>query len=281
MPGEATSGYGARAAGRASPRRADRGGHRRALAAFAAASRGSVRTSTRSSPRAGWSECPSTDGGDGGARAGAAPTSIRRGRRRPSSCRPSTTCSGTAPFAGRVLRLRPSDRGLQARAAASVRLLRAAAALARPDRRARRPQVGSQARACSSSRRSIASNGVRASAALDDGVRPGARPAARSRRPGLRRAMRLVSRGARPAASRCAHSCWTDRRPACWTRFAGSASSSSTRSRRSRPRSSSSSGAGSARTTPPSSTGCSGRRGKLFEWNAFIWPIEDLPSFVR
>ena len=29
-------------------------------------------------------------------------------------------------------------------------------------------------------------------------------------------------------------------------------------------------------TTAPSSTGCSGRR-SLFEWQAFIYPIEDLP----
>ena len=49
------------------------------------------------------------------------------------------------------------------------------------------------------------------------------------------------------------------------------------RSRRLLRRSSSSSGAASARTTSPSSTGCSGTSRKLFEWNAFIWPIESLP----
>ena len=65
----------------------------------------------------------------------------------------------------------------------------------------------------------------------------------------------------RPGGSPCGRRRSTAPRRACSTPCAGSASCRWTRSRRSRRRSSSSSGAGSARTTSPSSTGCSGRSG--------------------
>ena len=67
----------------------------------------------------------------------------RRARRRPGAARPALPLRqpGLGPAAARAaLRLPPRDRGLQARARARVRLLRAAAARRRPDRRPRRPQ---------------------------------------------------------------------------------------------------------------------------------------------
>ena len=97
------------------------------------------------------------------------------------------------PFLRRAVRLRPPDRGLQARARAGVRLLRAAAARRRPPRRPRRPEGGPRARRA-------ADQALHARA----GRAPPPRRAARARR---RRGWRARSgsspSSARTSAARC------------------------------------------------------------------------------
>ena len=127
----------------ARPRRADRGGRRRALAAEG---RRRAHPARRRRARRG-RRCSSgvavEDGGapvlvpagadlePGGAVGRGAALAVRQ---------PALGPAVRPPRA----RLRPPDRGLQEGARAPVRLLRAAAALARPHRRPRRPQVGAR-----------------------------------------------------------------------------------------------------------------------------------------
>ena len=157
------------------------------------------------------------------------------------------------------LRLPARDRGLQARARARVRLLRAAAPRRRPLRRPRRPE--GRPRGGRAARQAVHTGAARAwQSRRQVGTR--SPPSRAHDRPGAGRRLREVGRrgGAADRRARAAARRQRDRRA---RRPSGaSASCSSTRSRPSRRRSTSSSGAGSATaTTRPSSTACSGRSG--------------------
>ena len=167
-----------------------------------------------------------------------------RHRRRCSS-RPFDNLVWDRPFARAALRLRPPDRGLQARARARLRLLRAAAPRRRPLRRPRRPQGRPRARACCASRRFTpepsvrrsldeplerAARGSRASSALERVAR---RAPGRRHGDGLRDPRDPRRPGARSGDRRDHHADLPDRRRTCRRR---SASTRATTTRASRTR---------------------------------------------
>ena len=262
-----------RAAAVAGPRRADRGGHRRALPP----------------PGRGEGMRPVVDS------LVAEGSPARRGRRRrPAGRRPGRReLDGAAvrrraalplrqpalgPAVRRArLRLRPRDRGLQAASTSGVYGYYVLPLYARPARRPRRLK-SDRARACSASRRSTGSPAC--------ALRAHSRRRSTGRSPGWRaRSSSKPSRdeevrASRRAGSRCARSCSTARRRGCSRRSGGSASSSSIRSRRSRrpaPRPLEPARAvrpGGAR--PPALGGAEAVR-----VDAFIYPVEDLPLLRR
>src|SRR5581483_9965174 len=178
-----------RAAGGTGPRRADRVGHRRALPLPGrrqgdAADRGRA---PRRGPRApGRGRRPRPAGGR--ARG-------RRGRRGAAGRRAGLPVRQPrlGPRVPRArLRLHARDRGVQARPAASVRLLRPAVPPARPARRPRRPQVGPRRGSAARPRLPPRAEGA-AVRSTRGGARPGAPAPRRRARSRYRRPVRPVS----------------------------------------------------------------------------------------
>ena len=201
-------------------------------------------------------------------------------RHRPCSSARSTTSSGTGRCCERVFGFRHVIEVYKREHERALRLLRAAAARRRPLPRPRRPE-----------------GRPRGGRAAHPPVPPGAEGARRTSTRSSTRGRSAARAHTRPRAGRTRRVNPSEvtveeaRRIAVHAQLLdgsatdvlddgphGSASCSSIRSRRSRRRSTSCSGAGSATLRPrPSSTACCGRSGKLVEWNAFLWPAEDLP----